>query len=292
MVRVQSMEEDSWQASFSQSQQQQAIRILEDGGLIFLPHLGFRVLDSESRFLVSESVHPGAKNVSLDVRGRVLRGSTAQGMDEAALRDMLNRFARQSFGLVRSLPPHYAQTAQQARTSYRPVEASSRTSSWRKDDRRLHVDSFPSSPNQGRRLLRVFSNINPEGKNRVWKLGEGFEDVADRFLPLAGRPLPGFARLLLALGITKSLRSEYDHIMLRIHDRMKADQHYQAITPSIQLQLPAGSTWIVFTDSVSHAALSGRFMMEQTFLLPVEGMLDPGRAPLRVLERLVGRTLS
>ena len=54
----------------------------------------------------------------------------------------------------------------------------------------------------------------------------------------------------------------------------------------------AGSTWIVQTDSVSHAALSGQSMFEQTFLLPVEGMLDPARSPLRILERLAGRRLA
>ena len=34
---------------------------------------------------------------------------------------------------------------------------------WRKDDTRLHVDSFPATPSGGRRILRVFSNVNPDG---------------------------------------------------------------------------------------------------------------------------------
>jgi hypothetical protein len=193
--------------------------------------------------------------------------------------------------MLESLLPRYAQTVVRARTSYRPVEASNRRSSWRKDDRRLHVDAFPSNPNQGKCLLRVFSNINPNGEDRVWKLGEPFKAVARRYLPMIGRPLPGFARLLLTLGITKSLCSEYEHMMLRMHDAMKADQDYQANAPSSQLRLPAGSTWIVYSDSVSHAALSGQFMLEQTFLLPIEGMRDPSRSPLCVLQDMLGRTL-
>jgi len=266
--------------------------VLEEGGLLFLPHLAFGVGKTQKRLLSLDSVSLKAKNVSFDVRNGRVSGTSLQGPDAVALQDMLERFARQSLALVRSLLPHYAPSLEQARTSFRPVEASGRVSSWRKDDRRLHVDAFPSSPNQGKRLLRVFSNINPDGKDRVWHLGEAFEAVARRFLPLVPRPLPGFPRLLYALGITKSLRSEYDHIMLRIHDCMKADEKYQAAAVSTQLRLPPDSTWVVCTDCVSHAAVSGQFMMEQTFLLPVAGMLDPDRSPLRVLERMTGRTLT
>ena len=65
--------------------------------------------------------------------------------------------------------------------------------SWRADDRRLHVDAFPSRPNYGERILRVFTNVNPDGEPRVWRVGEPFEAVARRFLPRAkpysrGRP--------------------------------------------------------------------------------------------------------
>jgi len=284
--------DDSWGAAFSRSQQEEAARVLEEGGLVFFPHLAFQVVDAERRFLIPESVRRKAKNVSFDARTGVLRGSTSEGPDAVALRDMLERYTRQSLFLVQCLLPRYARTLEQGRTSYRPFEASSRASSWRKDDRRLHLDAFPSNPNQGKRLLRVFSNINPNGVDRVWNIGESFEAVASRYLPLVRRPLPGLARLLLALGITKSLRSEYDHIMLQIHDRMKADEDYQVGATSIQVRLPPGSTWIVYTDCVSHAAVSGQFLMEQTFLLPVGGMLDPSRSPLRLLERMVGRTLS
>jgi hypothetical protein len=38
--------------------------------------------------------------------------------------------------------------------------------------------------------------------------------------------------------------------------------------------------------------LSGQFAFEQTFYLPVEAMRDPERSPLRVLERLVGKSLT
>jgi hypothetical protein len=42
---------------------------------------------------------------------------------------------------------------------------------------------------------------------------------------------------------------------------------------------------------VSHAAMAGQYQLEQTFLLPVDAMLDGERSPLRVLERLKERAL-
>nr|MDQ2993708.1 Kdo hydroxylase family protein [Pseudomonadota bacterium] len=52
-----------------------------------------------------------------------------------------------------------------------------------------------------------------------------------------------------------------------------------------------GSTWLVYSDQASHAAMSGQFMLEQTFYLPVTAMLHEQRAPLRVLENALGRSL-
>jgi len=144
---------------------------------------------------------------------------------------------------------------------------------------------------QGLRILRVFTNVNPS-LPRIWRVGEIFEQAAARFLPGIRRPLPGASWLLEQLHIVKGRRTEYDHFMLRIHDRMKADQGYQAQVPQTQLDIPPGATWACFTDAVSHAATSGQFAFEQTFYLPVSAMKDPERSPLRVLERLTGRTLT
>jgi hypothetical protein len=53
----------------------------------------------------------------------------------------------------------------------------------------------------------------------------------------------------------------------------------------------SGTTWLCFTDQVLHAALAGHCALEQTFHVPVSAMADPQRTPLRVLERLSGRSL-
>ena len=201
------------------------------------------------------------------------------------------RFAFSSQQLINAIFPYYQKNILPGRTSYRPIEVAKRKSSYRKDDTRLHVDSFPATPNHGHRLLRVFSNINPYNQARVWRIGESFEEVARTFLPLIGKPLPGSAQCLNLLRLTKSLRSEYDHIMLQIHNRMKKDLDYQRNAKQIEISFPTGSSWIVQTDSVPHAAMSGQFLLEQTFYIPVAAMRDSNQSPLRILERLTGRKL-
>jgi hypothetical protein len=72
---------------------------------------------------------------------------------------------------------------------------------------------------------------------------------------------------------------------------MKADEAFQQESPQSCVDLPAGSTWLAFTDQVSHAATAGQYQLEQTFLLPVSAMQDPARSPLRILERIKGCAL-
>jgi len=167
-----------------------------------------------------------------------------------------------------------------------------RASSPRKDDTRLHVDAFPSRPNHGERILRVFANVNPDGKPRVWELGEPFEAVAERFGPRVPPQWPGSAWLLARLGITRGVRTPYDHVMLNLHDLAKLDEAYQRASPKTRFEFPAGSAWMCFTDRVMHAALSGQHAFEQTFYLPVAAMRDERLAPLRILERQFDRALA
>jgi len=270
-------------------QQEAAMDALESGSVLLLPQLPF-VLNPEEKALLT-SVEGSSKNISWDpVRG--VRGNDgATRRDPAALQAMLSRYAASTLALLHGLLPAYRSALRQGKTSFRPVEISGRKTSWRKDDTRLHVDSFPSSPNQGKRILRVFSNINPDGVARVWKLGAPFEDVARRFLPKIAKPAFGSSALLQLLKITKSRRSAYDHYMLHLHDGMKADLAYQAAADPTLYQFAPGQTWIVYTDQVSHAALSGQHALEQTFMLPVEAMGQQLRSPLAVLERQLGMRL-
>jgi hypothetical protein len=267
------------------------IRSLESGKVLYFPHLAFALKETERRFLSPDCSDGKAKNVSYDPRNGSIQGTSFKDQDLNDLAVMISRFATQARALIESLFPHYAPHLEQARTSYRPMPVEQRFISMRKDDTRLHVDAFASRPNWGKRILRVFTNINPDGQPRVWNIGEPFENFAPRYYQRITPQWPGSAWLLEHLGITKGKRSFYDHIMLQMHDRAKLDDHYQQNADKITFAFPPGSTWIMFSDRVLHAALSGQYLMEQTCHLPVSAMQDESRSPLRILEQLYQREL-
>jgi hypothetical protein len=266
------------------------IAALEAGKVLFFPQLAFDIAADEQRFFTPDVRDPKIRNISLNADG-VLKGALGDASVQAGLAAMIGRFRSQAQGLVDALLPRYTAALRLAPTSYRPSQVESRAQSWRADDRRLHVDAFPSRPNYGERILRVFANVNPDGIPRVWRVGEAFEDVARRFVPRAKPYSAWQARALRALHVTKSLRSEYDHLMLQLHDGMKSDPDYQRDAPQVTMPFPAGSAWVCFSDQTSHAVMAGQYMMEQTFHLPVDRQYDPQASPLAILGRITGRPL-
>lgn len=269
--------------------------VLEGGAVLSFPQLPFVLSEPERRFLDPRWADGKAKNISLrwnvgNPRGE-MRGAVGTAAELAELHAMIGRYAAQSEAFALRLFPHYRGHLRRGNTSFRPVDVGGRATSWRKDDTRLHIDAFPSNPMQGTRLLRVFCNVNPAGRPRQWRVGEPFEAHARRYLPAIGRPLPGSAWLLERVGITKRRRTEYDHVMLQLHDRAKADAAFQQGSPQARVDFAPGTTWVVFSDQVLHAAMGGQHMMEQTFTLDVAHQRHPELSPRATLERLLQREL-
>jgi hypothetical protein len=268
-----------------------AMRRLESEGLLVLPDRPFVLSGAEAGLLTPGHADGRAKNISLSAAGSQVRGADPTSDAAARLAALMGRYAGWAAALVLEIAPAYAGALERGRTSYRSRGADEPAASPRKDDRRLHVDAFASQPTGGRRILRVFTNINPHGEARHWRVGETFEDHARRWLARVRRPWPGEAFALQRLGVTRARRTAYDFLMLGIHDAAKLDIAYQASAPAREIAFPAGASWIVFTDTVVHAAMAGRYALEQTFYLPVAAMAEPAASPLRILERLTGREL-
>ena len=289
MEIVEPIDVTGWDGPFSDALTAKACAALESGKIL-LARLPFALSGNESRFLSPDCLDGKSKNVSFRPASGELHGTRYQGTDRQELLGMLRRYYEKSRALLTALCPAYLGHLIDGFTSFRPAEIAGRTTSWRKDDTRLHVDAFPSRPVQGLRILRVFSNLHPNAP-RMWRVGEEFERVASKFLASIKPPLPGAAWLLQRAGVVKGRRTLYDYYMLGLHDRMKADDQYQAYTPQTDLAIPPGFMWVCFTDCVPHAAMSGQFACEQTYYLPVDAMREPARSPLRILERLTGRSM-
>ncbi len=280
-----------WHGPFDAATQARALAALEKGQVLYFPGLAFPLGENERKFLDPALTDGKAKNISLNHTTGKLQGTSAAGEKAERLAAMIERFGAGATRLVEDLLPGYA-GLERARTSYRPVEVEDRPYSVIQDDRLLHIDAFPSRPMQaGRRILRFFSNVAPSG-SRCWEVGEPFEDFARRFAPRVKPHLPGQSWLFARLGVTRGKRSAYDETMLSLHDAAKRDSRYQKNAPHTALDFPPGSSWLVYTDQVLHAALKGEFALEQTFHLDIAKMAEPQRAPIKVLERLTGRRLA
>jgi hypothetical protein len=263
---------------------------LEAGKVLHFTSLEFPVSALESSFFTPDIRNPKSRNISLDDSGK-LKGATGNQQVQTGLGAMMMRFRAQSQMLVDSHFPCYKDHLRLGPTSFRPNQIETRNQSWRADDRRLHIDAFPTRPTYGERILRVFINVNPNNVPRVWRIGEPFEAVVERFLANTAPYSVWRAKALNIIGITKSLRSEYDHLMLQLHDAMKQDLNYQRNCPQLTMPFPTGSVWACFSDQASHAAMSGQYMMEQTFHLPVSNQNDTHAGPLAILKSHTGRDL-
>lgn len=282
------MDATQWQGLQARSEWTAA---LEAGKVLFFPRLGFDLSAAEKALLREDMLKPGKRNVSLDADG-VLHHAAGSAAEQQSLAAMIGRFRAQALQLIHDLLPAYRGQLRVAPTSFRPKQVEVRAQSVRADDQRMHVDAFPSRPTYGERILRVFTNVNPHGVPRVWRVGDSFEAIARKFLPQAKPYRLWQAKLLHAVHATKSLRSEYDHLMLQLHDLMKFDENYQKNGTRVTIPFPPGSVWVCFSDQATHAVMSGQFMMEQTLYLPPGREADPQSSPLAILTRLVGRPLA
>jgi hypothetical protein len=151
--------------------------------------------------------------------------------------------------------------------SYRPIEEQGRDLATRKRNDLLHTDAFPTRPTRGARILRFFHNIHPT-RTRDWVLGEPFARVLGEFVPgkvamphqdgaLAGAGKKLAQAVGLAAVAPQLKRTPYDGFMMDLHNIMKEDERFQRECRKESFQFPAGSSWMVYTETVPHAVQAG-----------------------------------
>ena len=282
------------------SSQSEAVSALEDGRVVFLENLSFPFTEDE-RALFGSGIGDGVqKNITLDPYLEKLSGlGETDGKTKRLIEEMLSRYRATTQNWLENILGAYAQNLEPQRTTYRPVEIAGRKKigkvsddkAYRFDDSLLHPDAFKRRPIKGNRIFRIFTNINPTGKPRTWKVGHGFEAFASRYINDIREPRLGEFAFLNLTRQTHWPRTHYDHIMLNLHDRGKQDAEFQGKSEHKVFEFPAGSTWFCFTDQALHAALEGAYCLEQTYQLNVQNMAAQEKSPLRVLERLKGQSL-
>jgi hypothetical protein len=273
---------------------------LERGEILLFQQPPFPLAPADLEFLHSQRASDSRlhKNVSYRPQQDLLRGFGETGAAQRRMQDFMRGYTRHVIDFVSSFLAPYAGKFQLDFASFRPLEEERRNLPLHKRNDLLHVDAFPSRPTRGGRILRVFTNVHPE-KARVWLTGLRFPELAKRYAVDAGLPRMaggsagrGLLRALHAVGLPVAARSPYDSFMLRFHHWLKENSAFQKDSGHDRLEFPPFATWLVFTDGVPHAALSGRFALEQTFIVPLDALVAPDVAPIRVLENLCARKLA
>ncbi len=271
---------------------------LERGEVIHYPACPFPVPASEDRqFLLDQRLASKAhKNISYDPKTGKAAGFLRHSAEQAErLRTLLATFAENATTWLGQTLPRYAASWERDQVSFRPEEEATRRLRLKARNDLLHVDAFPSRPTQGRRILRLFVNINPT-EPRVWATSDPFGKLLARFGRQAGMPVsaaPGLAarlgdKLRTLVHPGRRQRTIYDRFMLRFHDFLKANEDFQEHGPKRFWTFLPGAAWIVFTDTASHAALRGRYALEHSYFVAPEALVLPQESPPALLERACG----
>jgi len=277
---------------------------LENGKILLLDGVPFDLSAADREFLLSQKQAESRfhKNISYRPTKNILRGIANDSPDRERMQQVMGRYSKEVVNFLSNFLVPYVRDFKLDYASFRPLEEKSRDLVLHKRNDLLHVDAFPTRPTRGARILRIFTNINPS-IDRVWTTGEPFHVMAPTLAVAAG--LSRFAnpsvteRMVFAaqraghtVGLPFPNRSRYDRFMLHFHDWLKENTVFQQNSPKNRTYFSPGCTWLVYTDGVPHAVLSGQYVLEQTFIIPQRALVAPERSPLQVLERIANTSLA
>lgn len=273
-------------------------KTLENGNILFFPKIPFKFPKKEIDFLLKQKQSGSKKRKNIAYKPAKEFITNARGQDKKELYQILKGYSDnvQSF-LSEFLAPYKEQWLIDY-TSFRPFQEKGRELRVRARNDLLHLDAFPTRPMHGKRILRFFTNINPT-EPRKWITGPSFDELVQEHGEKVGLPkklsysllqvlLRKSKQMAKKLGAPTALRSPYDEFMLKFHHYLKENSDIQEKGRKDHWSFPPNSCWMAFTDQVSHAALSGQYALEQSFLVPKDALIQPEKAPISMLERLTG----
>ena len=227
---------------------------------------------------------------------------------DPAVRDRIERILRthgqRVEAFLRRATPDFVPGWTLGTTSFRSIEEQGRKLKPRSSNELVHIDAGAYGATNGARILRFFVNIHPE-RDRVWGTKGGFGALLDRHRELVAAAKGGRDRVVLQKGPFDRLysgmvtalskvyplfqvidSSPYDRSMRRIHNYMKENPSFRDSREGYQeIHFPPLSSWMVFTDGISHSVLSGQHALVTTVLIPLANARNPALAPFNVLAR-------
>lgn len=187
-------------------------------------------------------------------------------------------------------------------SSFRPIQEKGRALKPHASNELVHIDAGAYGATNGDRIFRFFVNVNPH-EDRVWATKGTFADLYGRYGQAAGvtpdamppnylqKGLPDHLRTALLKGLSSIGlplvqvldSSPYDRLMRRFHNFMKDSDEFKHQEGYREFRFKPFSAWMVFTDMVSHASVSGQHALVNTFLIRLENCRIQELAPINIL---------
>jgi len=242
------------------------------------------------------------KNVSYHPETDQVRLKGAPELAERAQR-ILKTHGEQVAEFLHRMMPALAKDWTIGTSSFRPIQEQGRNLSPHASNELVHIDAGAYGATNGDRIMRFFVNVNPT-EDRVWATKGRFPELYQRFGGEAGitaeqrgstslnkstidRARTGFLRIVASAGLPQAIvidSSPYDRTMRKFHNFMKDTPAFQQdMSVHHEIRFPPFSAWMVFTDMVSHASVSGQYAFINTFLIRLACCRHPELAPYQIL---------
>ena len=248
-----------------------------------------------------------AKNISYHPESDSVPRFDADNDTKVRVENLLRAHGKRVADFWRKAVPDYIPGCTFGTTSFRPAEEKGRNLKPRSSNELVHIDAGAYGATNGARILRFFVNVHPE-RDRVWGTKGSFAELMQRHdelwqaargdhekVPVRKGPLDHLYSG--AVGAASKIyplfrvidSSPYDRSMRRIHNYMKETESFkQDLTDYQEIRFPPFSAWMVFTDGISHAALTGQYAFISTALVPLENCRNQARTPFGILATASG----
>lgn len=276
---------------------------LEAGNIIHFPTCPIELpADSDLELLRTQLPQQlKLKNISYHPEAGTVRGIEKDSAVAELVKTVLVNHSNRVSGFLKTQLPGLFDHALIGTCSFRPIEERGRNLKPHASNELIHIDAGAYGATNGDRILRFFVNVNPT-EDRVWVTRGAFPELLKHYRTAAGLqdinanklrkgPLDhartGILHLIDQLGapVSRALDSSpYDRAMRQFHNFMKDTPDFQSDPDGrVEMRFAPMSAWMVLTDMVSHACLSGQHCLNYTALLPLQDCQRPELAPYNIL---------
>lgn len=276
---------------------------LENGRIVQFPECPIELPSADDLEFMRQEMpkHLASKNISFHPEaGRIIGIKGERGVIERTQRILKDHNGRVQAFLTRAMPT-LTRNWQVGTASFRPLQERGRDLPAHASNELVHVDAGAYGATHGDGIIRFFVNVNPT-EDRVWITKGAFSELYKRFggeagvQPRNGADMDEGALDKLRTSVTHGLAavvpaarlldsSPYDRAMRRFHNYMKDTPSFQS-TPEghREFRFKPFQAWMVFTDRVSHACLSGQHAFVDTFVVRLGSCRLPQMAPINILK--------